>query len=226
MLARGTILASGVLVLAGCTGRIAPLAPATMPALSRAVAERWIAELGPKRQTRYDLRWQLDNKLGHAAGRASARVAPPDTMRYDYRGPFGKSGAAVVLGDSPLWARPQSDTNFLPAAPLFWVALGRPQAPPADAQVTGEERGGRRVWRIVRGQETLEVSHEQGEHPKLLAQWRRDGVLIGTCEVTLNGRFPSDAVLTFPETSTRFSFSVEGIDTLAQHDRAIWSPPR
>jgi len=81
--------------------------------------------------------------------------------------------------------------------------------------------------RVVEGgQETLEVSHEQGEHPKLLAQWRKDGVLIGTCEVTLNGRFPGEAVLTFPETSTRFSFSVESIDTLAQHDHAIWSPPR
>ena len=228
MSARASLLASGVLTLTACTGGIAPIAPVTLPPLSRTVAEGWIAELASKRPVRYDLRWHLDTKQGNAAGRAVVRIAPPDTMRFDYRGPFGRSGAAVILGDSVLWARPQAD--IVPAAPLFWVALGNPEVPSQDAELTGEERGSRRIWRVVRGRESLDIVHERGEHPRLLAQWHKDGVLIGACEVALNGRFPDHAELTFPETpsqkASRFTFSVESLDTLAQHDRAIWSAPR
>ncbi len=35
------------------------------------------------------------------AGRGTARIVPPDSLRFDYAGPLGfGSGAAVVIGDS------------------------------------------------------------------------------------------------------------------------------
>jgi hypothetical protein len=217
-----------ILAAAGCTRSLGPIAPVTLPAISAVVVQRWIEEVAPRRGVRYDLRWELANKQGHTAGRAVARIATPDSLRFDYRAPFGRSGAAVVIGDSAVWVRPQADKNtMVPAAPLFWLALGAPQVPPADAELFGREDANKRVWRVVRGRESMDVVLDRGPAPRLRAQWRRDGTLIGMCELSLTDRgLPASAVLTFPETSSRFAFSVESADTLAVHDPTIWSPPR
>ena len=230
------LVVAGTLV-AACQPHLGPIAPASLPALEANTVRSWIAAVAPRHAVRYDLVWHLENKLGNTAGRAVARIATPDSLRFDYRAPFGRSGAAVVLGDSALWVRPAADINtILPAAPLLWLALAAPQVPPVDARIYGEEKGGRRVWRVSRADEAMDVVFEPGRpimqdgaaHPAahLLAQWRRADRLLGACEVTIVDGRPVEAVLTFPETSARFRFSVEAADTLVNLDPAIWSPPR
>ena len=79
-------------------------------------------------------------RLAEDAEVVAVRIAPPDTLRFDYRGPFGRSGAAVIVADSALWVVPQRDAReLLPAAPVFWAALGIPQPPPRDARLSGRE---------------------------------------------------------------------------------------
>jgi hypothetical protein len=223
----GSVVALAGALLAACQPHIDPIAPADLPPISNAVVQSWVNAVAPRHAVRYDLVWHFENKQGNTAGRASARIAPPDSLRFDYRAPFGHSGAAVVLGDSARWARPQADiSGIMPAAPLLWIALGAPQAPAPDATTYGQEKAGWRVWRISRGGETMDVVFEPGAPAHLRAQWRRGAMVIGVCDVTLVGGRPTKAVLTFPDSGSRFTFSVDATDTLVTLDPAIWSPPR
>jgi len=76
----------------------------------------------PRTATLIRFRWHYQDERVKYAGRGSVRVAPPDSLRFDYVGPLGLgSGAAVVIGDSVLWADP--DKNFrslVPAIPMLW----------------------------------------------------------------------------------------------------------
>ncbi|HEY2824716.1 MAG TPA: hypothetical protein VGI83_04155, partial [Gemmatimonadales bacterium] len=162
-------------MLAACNPQFHPITPAVLPVLAADVVRGWVADLAPQRPARYDLKWRFENKQGNASGRAVARIAPPDSLRFDYRAPFGHSGAAVILGDSALWARPAADVkNLIPATPLFWLALGAPQAPPLDAQVFGEAKNGRRLWRIVRGGDAMDIVLDMALPGRLQAQWRQN----------------------------------------------------
>ena len=71
------------------------MAPAGLPPLSRAMLTEWLAPHQPVEPLRYDLRWTYQTQQGSAKGRAAVVFVPPDSVRFDYRAPFGRSGAAV-----------------------------------------------------------------------------------------------------------------------------------
>ena len=67
----------------------------------------------------------------------SARVAPPDSLRFDVAGPFGAgAAAAAVIGDQPLWAEPPDAVKKLvPNYPLMWAMFGIARQPEARNQL-------------------------------------------------------------------------------------------
>ena len=150
-LRRGSYIAAGTMVLA-CTGRPAPLLPAGLAPVERAEAAAWASATLPTRQTAVQFRWRYRDERAGYSGRGVARVAPPDSLRFDFRGPLGSSGAAAIVGDSVLWTHPAGQFGpLVRGIPVLWAALGAVQPPAAGTAVFGRQEPGRVLWRFVDG---------------------------------------------------------------------------
>lgn len=175
------------------------------------------------------------------AGRGTVRVAPPDSLRFDYVGPLGLgSGAAVVIGDSVLWADPDKDfRSLVPAIPMLWAAFGMVRPPAADATVLGATLGGgdslthrgvaRTVWRFAQAEDTLDymVTDSAGQGSRLEAEWRRRGKMVARSRTQLDALVrAANARIDFPEASARFELTVVLVDTAQVFAPALWRSRR
>lgn len=213
--------------LAGCAPRLVSLAPAGLGPVSRDSVATWVAAYAPASPRRYDLRWRFFTPRGSTAGRAAVRVSAPDSLRFDYRGPFGRSGAAVLVRDSAVWAEPEKDArDLIPMAPLFWAALGLPLAPPPDAELFGRPDGVGRAWRYVVRGDTMDLVEVGAGPERLLTELRRDRILA-TTEIRFRPgtRVPLEGQMRFPAEGTAFTFTVEAIDSTSAFDPSIWRRP-
>lgn len=214
------------MLLARCTPGPAPLVPAPLGLVDRDAAAAWAATTTPARPTAIRFRWRYRDERLSAAGRGMARIAPPDSMRFDFAATLNlASGAAVVVGDSVLWAEPARDfRSLVPAIPLLWAALGvaRPPAPGAD--VFGRSDPPRTIWRFVRAGDTLDyVASDGPEMPLLEAEWHRGGTVVARGRTQLDGRrWPASARIDFPEAAARFELTVVGVDTAVVIAPALW----
>jgi hypothetical protein len=221
--------ASITVFAAGCWGGFGHVAPEGMERISERRVREWVTELMPPGARRYDLIWAFRTQQGGVRGRSSVRFAPPDSIRFDYRGPFGQSGAAVVVGDSIIWAEPEEDVNeLIPVAPLFWASLGIAREPPAGARLYGQQTESGRAWQYVMLGDTLSYVVSQGAKHRLQAEMRRLDQLIGVVDLTFadSTRMPERATLTFPVSAAVMQFTVEGVESLAAMDPEIWKRPR
>lgn len=177
------------------------------------------------------------------AGRGTARIVAPDSLRFDYVGPLGMgSGAAVVIGDSVAWADPEKNfRSLVPAIPMLWAALGMTQPPASDAAVfgtrldsTGSAASGptsrrRNAWRFAQVEDTLDyvVTDSAGRESMLEAEWRRRGKVVARSRSQLDslGR-AANARVDFPEAPARFELTVVGVDTAAVIPPALWRSRR
>ncbi|MEX2157277.1 MAG: hypothetical protein WD773_10605 [Gemmatimonadales bacterium] len=212
-----------------------PLAPA-----SRDSAIVWTRATLPRGPTLIRFRWRYQDDRVKYAGRGSARIAPPDSLRFDYAGPFGLgSGAAVVIGDSVAWADPEENVRSLvPAIPMLWAALGMVQPPAEDAEVFGAvlrdtTTGRRRVmWRFAQRDDTLDyvATEEAGGTRVLEAEWRRRGKRVARSRSQFDAQArpprPVSARVDFPEASARFELTVGTVDTAAAIPPAVWRSRR
>ncbi len=218
----------GAVGLAGCVRGFRSIAPIGLVPVSLSTVDGWVGRYAVKRAVRYDLRWRFQNDRGAAGGRAAVRVAPPDSLRFDFRGPFGKSGAAVVVGDSGLWARPEGDfRDVLRAAHLFWAALGLPLRPPPRAQLFAVEVPERRSWRYAMASDTLDFVEMRADPMRLLAEMRRAGRIVGVSEARFDqtGTRVMSARMDFPVAESRFTFTVEAVDSTETLGPEIWRQP-
>lgn len=215
-------------ILGACTPALKSIAPSGLEPAPRTTIADWLASYQPAGRVRYEVRWRFANQKGSTAGRAAVRIAPPDTLRFDYRGPFGRSGAAVIVADSTLWVVPARDTaEMLPAAPLFWAALGIPQPPPQEALLSGRGAADGRVWRYVSRADTMDFV-EVGPGPeRLLTEVRREGKIVASTEVRFRpgGRAPLEARVRFPQDGSALILTVEGVESVAAFDAATWRRP-
>jgi hypothetical protein len=220
-----TGLALGALA---CAPAIRSIAPLGLEPVSSDTLQAWLRSYQPGARVRYDMKWRFVTQKGSSAGRAAVRIAPPDSARFDYRGPFGKSGAAMIVADSALWAVPEKDTrDLLPAAPLFWAALGAPRLPPQDAGLYARWRTGTRAWRYAAGRDTMDFV-EIGAGPEaLLTEVRRQGKIVASTEVHFRpgSRVPLEARLRFPQEGSALLLTVEGVENVASFDANTWRRP-
>jgi len=172
------------------------------------------------------------------------RIAPPDTLRFDYVGPLGLgSGAAVIIGDSVLWADPEKDfRSLVPAIPLLWAAFAMMRLPADDATVFGAQlvdslRHTRRiVWRFAQPEDTLDyvVTHPDTAgrvdgSGRLEAEWRRRGKMVARSWSRLDTlAHPASARIDFPEVAggARFELTVVAFDTAQVFAPAVWRSRR
>src|SRR5207245_8835751 len=81
-----------------------------------AAAAAWARATLPGRDTAIRFHWKYQDPDRRWGGRGQARIAPPDSLRFDYVGPLGLgAGAAGVVGDSGLWA--EREENFRSLVP-------------------------------------------------------------------------------------------------------------
>lgn len=195
----------------------------------------WTRATLPAGRTLIRFRWRYEDGRVRYAGRGSARIAPPDSLRFDYAGPFGLgSGAAVVIGDSVAWADPPASfRSLVPAIPMLWASLGVVR-PPGDSAVvfgladsSGAGGAWRVIWRFAARGDTLDYVATLGPERILEAEWRRDGAVVARSRTRLDppGR-PVGARIGFPEASARFELTVVGVDTAAVIAPALWRSRR
>ena len=227
-------------VLAACPGprAPAPLVPVPLSPLERDSAVSWARTTLPRTPSTIRFRWHYQDERVKYAGRGSARIAPPDSMRFDYAGPLGLgSGAAVVIGDSVLWADPEKNfRSLVPAIPMLWAALGMIRPPAADASVLGAglaDSGSVRkrvVWRFAQVEDTLDyvATDSAGRTTLLEAEWRRRGERVARSRTSLDAaQHPAGARIDFPSgKGARFELTVVAIDTATVIAPALWRSRR
>jgi hypothetical protein len=213
-------------LLAGCRPRLAPLVAMPLALADRDSAVAWTRTMQPARPIAVRFRWKYQDDQKRWGGRGQARVAPPDSLRFDYVGPLGLgAGAAAVVADSTIWADPENNVRSLvPAVRMLWAGLGIARPPAADAAVF---RGGVdervRIWRFVQDGDTLDYRETLGGGRVLEAEWRRHGKMLARSRTEFDLHLlPASARIDFPEGPARFEFTVVSVDTAAVLDPAIW----
>ena len=221
------------IVLAGCRPQLRPLVPDALPPVSRDSAIAWTEATIPKQPLAVRFKWLYRDERLRWPGRGTARFAPPDSVRIDYTGALGaRSGAAVVVRDSVVWAEPAGDfQTMMPALPLMWAAFGIMRPPEPDTEVFARlgPSGAWRQLRFVRGGDTLEFVTGSGRgHVYLEGQWRRGGRVYAQSQTMLDNERPTTARIDFPEVSARFELTVVGIDSgaVAVLPPALWRSRR
>jgi len=224
-------IGAGALV-AACAHRLAPLVPVPLEPADRAEALAWTRATTPVHQMAIRFRFKYRDERHRWAGRGTTRVAPPDSLRFDYTGPLGLgAGAAVVVGDSVLWADPKENFNSLvPAVRMLWAAIGVARPPGGDAAVFGRrDRDGERaisIWRFAEGGDTLDYVVTEGSGKVLQVEWRRDGKVAARSETHYEQAMPATARIDFPEVPARLEFTVVAVDTAAVIAPALWRTRR
>jgi hypothetical protein len=208
-----------------------PLAPA-----SRDSAVAWSHTTLPLAPTAIRFRWRYQDERVKYAGRGQLRMAPPDSLRFDYVGPLGLgSGAAVVIGDSVAWADPEKNfRSLVPAIPMLWSAFGMARPPAADAAVLAARLSdsAKTIWRFAQAEDTLDyvMTASAARESMLEAEWRRRGKIVARSRAQLDTLArairPASARVDFPEGSARFELTVVAIDTAAVIPPALWRSRR
>jgi len=180
---------SGLVLVAACGGGLPPLplpsglAPATVEE-----AARWAASTLPPDNRDMRFRWKFEDQHGATAGgRGRARLALPDSIRFDVAGPLGAGrAAAFVVGDTAIWAEPEEDVKELvPNYPLFWAMLGIARAPAPGSSVRRFADGIITAWQFATGGDTVEYVRELGSANRLIAEVRQGGKPLGRVETKL-----------------------------------------
>lgn len=216
-------------VVVGCAARVEPLLPVDAAPVDRAAVVAWSAPTVPAGGAVHRFKWLYRDGRQSAGGRGSARVAAPDSVRVDARGPLGQGrSSGVVVGDSIIWAEPED--NLIEAAPnvaLMWALFGVAREPDRGATLLGLERAGFTAWRIVEGPDTLEYVREPGRG-RLRAELRRAGQVVGRTEATrdASGRLTA-ARLTVPSVPARLDLTFLSSETPSEPFAPdVWLPDR
>jgi len=204
--------------------------------VNRDSAVQWSRSTLPRAPALIRFRWRYQDERVKYAGRGTVRIAPFDSLRFDYAGPFNwGSGAAVVIGDSVLWADPEKNfRSLVPAIPMLWASLAMVRPPADDANVLGTQivdsltHQRRVVWRFAQAGDTLDyvVTDSAGRESMLEAEWRRRGKVVARSRAKLDAlQRPATARVDFPEGPARFELTVGVVDTAAVISPAVWRNP-
>jgi hypothetical protein len=185
---RGYCLAYLALVSVGCHAAPGPLVPEGAREVTLEQVSTWVNATRPTDDRLHRFKWLFQDERSSAGGRGSARIAPPDSLRFDVAGPFGSGAAsAAVIGDRPLWAEPPDAVKKLvPNYPLMWAMFGIARMPDEGAALRGLIHGDVISWRYDGATDTVEYVRTTGKSAKLVAEVRHAGKVVGRAETTLD----------------------------------------
>jgi hypothetical protein len=185
---RGVRVAYLALALTACHGAPGALVPVGAAPVSREQVSQWVAATVPAEHELHRFKWLFQDERSSAGGRGSARIAPPDSLRFDVAGPFGSgAAAAAVIGDQPLWAEPPDAVKKLvPNYPLMWAMFGVARLPEAGDSLRGLSDGNVTAWQYVNAADTVDYVRTVGKNQKLVAEVRHAGKVVGRAETSLD----------------------------------------
>lgn len=219
---------SYLVLVAACAGPKPQPEPAALVALSRSEALTWVAPSAPQGNRLLRFRWMFNDGQASVGGQGSARLAAPDSMRFDIAGPWGIGGAAaVVVGDDPRWVRPPDIiARLIPSYPLMWAMFGVVRPPPPGAVIRGRQDGTLTTLEWAQGTDTVRYRRRSPGVGTLQAEWQRAGVTMGVVETKLDaGGAPVSARLTVPSVPARLDLTIVADSTPAAFPAALWAPP-
>lgn len=215
-------------VLAACVRSAPAPAPQNLPPVSAAEAARWASASAPSGHRLNRFRWLFNDGQASVGGRGSARLAGPDSMRFDIAGPLGLGGAAaMVVGDQAQWVHPPDViARLIPSYPLMWAMFGVIRPPPRGARSRGTRSEGNTLLQWANGADTVRYSHRAASPGTLRAEWQRGGVTMGIVETRLDADgAPVSARLTVPSVPARLDITIV-VDSIAlAFPRSVWTPP-
>ena len=206
--------------VAACTVKPPVLVPAATPAATEDQVRNWAAATVPTGGTLHRFKWLFKDDRSSAGGRGSARIAAPDSLRFDAAGPLGAGKMqAVVVGDSAIWVQPEKSLHDLvPNYPLLWAMLGIATSPPPGATFRGAADGDRIAWEYAMGPDTVQYLETLGKkHP---------GKTVGRSETTLGADgMPLKAKLTVPSGPAQLNLTFYSSVPTAEFPPGTWIPP-
>jgi hypothetical protein len=175
------------LLSTGCHNAPGPLLPLAVQPVSGAEVAAWVGATIPSENRLHRFKWLFRDERASAGGRGSARIAPPDSLRFDVAGPFGSGAAsAVVVGDQARWtAPPDAIAKLVPNYPLMWAMFGVASMPPPGAQLRGLSHGAVTSWQYAGARDTVEYVRTDGSPGSFVAEVRQGGSVIGRAETTI-----------------------------------------
>ncbi|MDX2206276.1 MAG: hypothetical protein SFU57_01405 [Gemmatimonadales bacterium] len=220
---------SVAILVVGCAGRLpGPTIPDGHLPMTAGEVAPWIAatERDATTQTRFS--WRFLDEKGTASGRGAAQIAPPDSLRFDFRGPLGSgSGAAAVIGDTAIWAEPEDQVERLvPNYPLLWAILGQARYPHQGDLVSGMSNERLQAWRYVNGIDTVDYVLTRIGTRQLVADVRQGRNRIGRVFTTFDaaGRLIKSR-LDIPGSRARLDITFDEPTLLDSIPRERWVAP-
>ena len=207
---RGARVAYLALTLAACRGTPGMLVPAAATPVSREQVGQWVTATVPVEHRLHRFKWLFQDERSSAGGRGSARIAPPDSLRFDAAGPFGSgAAAAVVIGDAPQWADPPDAVKKLvPNYPLMWAMFGVARLPADGDSLRGLADGTVTAWQYAGATDTIDYVRTLGKTGKLVAEVRHAGSVVGRAETTLDANgAPLSARLVVPSVPAKLNLT-------------------
>jgi hypothetical protein len=221
-------LAYFALGLVGCGRGMSSIAPSHLEPVSAERVASWVSETTPRQGVLYRFTWLYQDERASKGGRGSARIAAPDSLRFDFAGSLGiGKGSAMVVGDSAVWVVPdRSVDELVPGIALLWSLLGVARGPAEGARLTGLEERDRTAWQYAGGADTVTYVREAGSPVTLYAEVRRSGKIIGRSEVTSRADgTPVKAKLTAPEVPSKLEITFYASVPTPSFPSAIWARP-
>jgi hypothetical protein len=223
---RPILLAYLGVVALGCRTAPGPLVPEGAEPVSEDQVAEWVASTSPTDHQLHRFKWLFKDERASAGGRGSARVAAPDSLRFDVAGPFGSGAAsAVVIGDRALWTEPpDAIAKMVPNYPLMWAMFGVARLPRQGAQLRGFTNGATTAWQYAGSSDTVEYARTVGNPVRLVTTVRQNGEMVGRAETELdtNGN-PLKARLTVPSAPAQLDLTFLSTNP-ASFAPDIWLP--
>ena len=218
-----------LVLVVGCQPKLAPVIPASIePVAVDSVAE-WTRVMQPAGRVLHRFKWLYHDERSSVGGRGSARIAAPDTLRFDVAGPLGANpAAAMVVGDSAVWIdAPESIKDIVPSYPLLWAGFGVIHLPPGAVVLMAGRVGTTMVWREVAGTDTVDFALTRDGARRLLAEVRRGGAVVARMDARFGADgTPAHAQLTVPARPARLDLTYTLSDPSARFPVDVWRPRR
>ena len=184
-----------------------------------------LAPLIPDMPVRFRVIWEF-SRDSRVRGRGTVVIVPPDTMRFDFRAPFGRRGGVGIVANQVVWSDPDTVGQQVgDGVVLVWAALGIPRI--VWDSVYHAREPSRDVVRFVTGDTSVTYTVSDAPAPQLTAVLQRGHRVIGSGGL----RFDSDTVRVAVGRMRHFlrdvalSFVIERVDTLDTLDPGWFDAP-
>jgi hypothetical protein len=214
--------------LIGCGRSVPALVPEGMTSVPEAQVNAWVAATAPRAGALHRFTWLYEDEKASKGGRGSARIAVPDTLRFDIAGSLGiGKGSAFVVGDSALWVVPErSVQDLVPSFPLLWAMFGTARGPETSDHLAGLEQDGRVAWQYAGGADTVDYLRVAGEPVTFYAEVRHAGRVVGRTQMTARADgSPIKAKLTVPSVPAKLEITFYATIPAPAFPAATWARP-